>query len=199
MGRHTTEIRIHGASAPEVLAALVRGLPPDADVVVDGALTIAFGGDASHVLSLGTRDDGVVCLTVEDGGVPLVGLPPESVVYQHTSCCRGIDYESLFVVRGEVRLLGVSESPDGDLSVTIDDEEILEIRRVWDADGHRVPAPGDDVTWQALVDRHLPDLEARLGPAAVVLREGAASLKPRVGQAVVPSAALDPENDEIPF
>ena len=194
MGRHTTEIRIHGASAPQVLAAIVRGLPPDADVVLDGMLTIAIRGRASHLLSLGTRADGVVCLTVEDGGVPLVGLPPACVVYQHTSCCRGIDHESLDVVRGEVRLLGVSESPDGDLSVTIDDEEVVAIRRAWDPDGNRVPAPGDDVTWRSLVERHLPGLEARLGPAAVVLREGAATLEPRVSPAV-----FDPESDDIPF
>ena len=88
MGRHATEIRIHSASAPQVLAAIARGLPSDADVALDGVLTIAAHGRTSHVHSLGTRADGVVCLGVEDGGVPLVGLPPGCVVYQHTSCCR---------------------------------------------------------------------------------------------------------------
>lgn len=178
MSEHRTEIRILGASARDVLRALLEASGEGAAVTLeDGFLRVRAAGVDMVVDHLSMRADGVARLHLHDAG----GLrwPADWWVYRRTSVSRGIDYEVLRVSRGERVFLEVSEDPDGHLELIIGGDVLVRVERRHDDAGNLLADANDGVTWRSLVERGLAEVAGLLGEGAAVLRdEGACEASP---------------------
>lgn len=179
MSEHTTEIRILGGNAREVLRALLEN---GKEVSLEGGY---FRLDKAIIDGLGTRADGVVWLSIHEAG-DLPPWPPSWVVYRHTSVSRGIDWRSIQVTRGDENLADLSESPDGCLTASFGGVEVEVIERV-DADGNVIEDASD---WQEFAARHLEALAVQLGAGKVVLDDN---------DVVAPQGAAAADDDDVAF
>jgi hypothetical protein len=179
MSEHTTEIRIFGASAREVLCVILEN---SKEVFLERGY---LGVDTGVIDELGTRADGVVCVHVHDASGPW-RWPSSWVVYRHTSVSRGVDWEVIQVTRGDESIVELYEPPDGRLTATIGGVETEVVERV-DADGHAIEGA---CSWERFAARHLEALAARLGAARVVLDSG---------HVVAPQADGVADDADVPF
>lgn len=193
MGQIAGVVRVWGATATEVLSACVsqaRWVSIDHHLVL-GPMT--HEGITVHYLQ--TRTDGVVVMGC-DGGTPSFSAPASWVIFQSTSCSKGIDYESLVVRRGDEVLASLTEGPDGDLEVKHAGAIVESIEQRWTEGGEPIPRE-KATTFAQLVEKWLPVIAADLGEARVVLTSE--------GDLASPPAAPTPEaegieyGDDIPF
>lgn len=186
MGEIEGVVRVWGATAAELLSACAAG----ADVVsIDPYLVLTTAGRSRTVHSLRTRTDGVVEL-VADGGAPSF-VAPSWIVFQSTSCSKGIHYEAVRLWRGDEVLLSVVEDPDGNLEVRRAGTVVESIPQAWTAEGEPIPRE-KPTSFGDLVDKWLSVIAAELG-------EGAAVLQPGGDLQTYPEEGAVEGSDDLPF
>lgn len=193
MGQIEGVVRVWGATAAELLTACLAGASA---VSIDTHLVLGPAdrrGITVHYLQ--TRIDGVVVLAA-DGGTPSFSAPASWVIFQSTSCSKGIDYEVITIRRGDEPLLSITEGPDGDLQVTRAGVVVESSPQDWTAEGEPIPRE-KPTSFRELVEKWLPVIAAELGEGAGVLKPGCEPAPPSPES--VPDGDVSEGGDDIPF